>query len=65
MTYSIMAGFDGKTERVALICESKAEAVNRLNKAFKKISNNLWVDSFGQEFSIIETAAVNAAGEGR
>ena len=54
MVYSIMAGFDGKQERVALICESEAEAISRLNKAFKKITDNLWIDSFNQEFSIVE-----------
>lgn len=53
-TILIMAGFEGKQERIALECESKKEAINRLNKAFKRISNNLWVDSFNQEFSIIE-----------
>lgn len=51
----IMAGFDGKKERIALKCESKEEAINRLNKAFKKKSENLWVDSFNQEFSITES----------
>lgn len=53
-TILIMAGFEGKQERIALECKSKREAINRLNKAFKRISNNLWVDSFNQEFSIIE-----------
>lgn len=53
----IMAGFEGKQERIALECKSKREAINRLNKAFKRISNNLWVDSFNQEFSIVEKEA--------
>jgi len=52
--YLIMAGFDGKHERVAMKCESMKEAENRLNKAFSKKGENLWMDNLGQEFSINE-----------
>ena len=52
--YYIMGGFEGKMERIALKCKTKQEAVTRLNSAFGKAKSNLWVDSLGQEFSIIE-----------
>lgn len=55
--YLIMGGFDGKQERIALVCDSKKEAVERLNRnhELKRINNNLWVDRFNQEFSIAKT----------
>lgn len=53
--YIIMGGHDGKRERIALEVESLEEALNRLNACMIKKSTNLWVDSLGQEFSIIRS----------
>ena len=53
--YNIMGGHDGKRERIALKVDTLQEAVQMLNKCMTKKSHNLWVDSLGQEFSIIKT----------
>ena len=52
--YMVMAGFDGKFERLARSFSSAKEAKKALNKAFTLKTDNVWVDSFGQEFTIVE-----------
>lgn len=49
-----MAGFDGRFTRIARSFPTAAEATKALNIAFISKGENVWVDRFGQEFTLIE-----------
>ena len=46
---------DGEQPRTAATFKTKEEAQQRLDKAFERLSDNLWTDSLKQKFYIEET----------